>query len=418
MKLLDRTVRALLSYAIIILIISIPVFYFIIEKLYFEDVDDALLYKKAELQIRTKRLHDQQSIKLWLAMDGEVSIKQSSVLQKDTIYPKLYLDTLVNEMEPYRELKTSLVINENNYLVTIRRSLVESQDLIVGIAEAQAILLILLFGGWILINRRISKSLWKPFFEIIQYLQQYEIDKKPLPAPPPAGITEFDLLNIVLNELVNKNHLLFINQKNFIENASHEMQTPLAILQSKLDLLLTTEGLTEEQSTYLQSCYETIERLNHLNKSLLLLSQIENQQFAETDTINLTALIQKVLDQVDEAGRNKGLNINLILNQDKLLEGNKTLLEILISNLLTNAVHHTPAGGNIIIYLDDRSFRIENSGLPLPFDQEKLFSRFPKKNGTRYGVGLGLAIVKEISELHHIRIDYDYKDKHRFTLNF
>jgi signal transduction histidine kinase len=418
MKLLDKTVRVLLGYAIVVLLISIPVFYLLIEKLYFEDVDDALIYKKMELENRTKRLHNDQQIELWLAMDGEVSLAPFKGIQKDTIYPKVYLDTLDNEMEPYRELRTAIKINGVQYTMTIRRSLVESQDLITGIAQAQALLLVFLFGGWIFINRRISNSIWSPFHQIIAKLQNYEMGKKPESQVSATGINEFDLLNQVVTELMDKNHLLFINQRNFIENASHEMQTPVAILQSKLDLLLCSEGLTEQQSRYLQSFYQAIERLNHLNKSLLLLSQIENQQFTQTVEVSLSSVIHKILEHVDEVIEEKQLKINLSIGQDKVLMANQVLIEILISNLLTNALHHIPQDGSIDIFLDEYTLVIKNSGLPLSFETEKLFTRFPKRSGTRYGVGLGLAIVKEICELFNLSVEYQYDDQHCFIIRF
>lgn len=419
MKLLNKTSRILLTYAIVVLLISIPVFYFIIEQLYYQDVDDALRLKKEELVVRTKKLHSEQDIKLWLAMDNDVKIMPNAKLGiKDSIYPMLYLDTLAHEMEPYRELETELHINNKTYRTIIRRSLVESQDLIVGIAEAQGILLVILFTGWIMINRRISRKIWQPFDEIIAWLKKYEVDKNQKLVVKQSGIIEFDVLSHAVNDLVRKNPLTYINQKNFIENASHEMQTPVAILQSKLDLLMQSEGLTAEQARYLQSLYEVIERINHLNSSLLLLSQIENEQFAEMETVSFKTIVLKVLEHLEEVMVNKQLQLKLDIREDCLIEGNPVLMEILISNLLTNAVHHTPTSGLITLYLGQESFFVENNGLPLPFEQDKLFIRFGKKNVNRYGVGLGLAIAKEICTLYGFRITYHYQNKHRFTVMF
>jgi signal transduction histidine kinase len=419
MKLLTKTSRILLAYAIIVLLISIPLFYFVIEQLYYQDVDDALRLKKEELVIRTKKLHSEKDLGLWLAMDNDVKIKLSgSVLVKDSIYPRLYLDTLAHEMEPYRELSTSLKINDKTYHTIIRRSLVESQDLIVGIAEVQGILLVIMFIGWLLINRRISKRIWEPFDEIIAWLEKYEVDKNQLLLVKNSGIVEFDILNKVVNDLVVKNHRTYTNQKNFIENASHEMQTPVAILQSKLDLLVQSAGLTAEQARYLQSLYEVIERLNHLNSSLLLLSRIENQQFADKTLISVKSIMLKVLDHLEEITINKQILLKTEIEEDRQIEGNSVLVEILISNLLANAVHHTPESGTIHLRLTHQFFFIENSGLPLPFDTDKLFIRFGKKNVNRYGVGLGLAIAKEICQLYHLEIKYTYSGSHRFTVYF
>ena len=418
MKLLTKTSRILLGYAIVVLLISIPLFYFVIEQLYYQDVDDALRLRKEELQVRTKKLLNARDIALWLAMDNDVKISMSPIPVKDSIYPKLYLDTLAHEMEPYRELVTTLKINNKTYHTTIRRSLVESQDLIVGITEVQGILLIILFIGWILINRNISRKIWEPFDEIIDWLKRYEVDKNQELLLNTSGIIEFDLLNKVVNDLVTKNHRTYINQKNFIENASHEMQTPVAILQSKLDLLIQSKDLTKEQARYLQSSYEVIERLNHLNSSLLLLSRIENQQFEDRSTVSFHIIINKILEHVGAIVDDKKIRLTVELKEDKLIEAHPVLTEILLSNLLTNAVHHTPVSGSIHIYLDQHNFFIENSGSPLPFEADKLFMRFGKKNVNRYGVGLGLAIAKEISELYHLRLEHSYQQTHRFTITF
>ncbi len=421
MKLLTKTSRNLLGYACVVLLISIPVFYFIIEQLYYQDVDDALRLKKKELIIRTRRLRNEHDIRLWLGMDPEVRMSPlpASGVIKDTIYPKLYVDTLDQELEPYRELRTTLAINNQTYLVIIRRSLVESEDLIVGIAEAQAILLILLFGGWIIINRRTSKKIWQPFEQIIAWLKKYEMGKDTLTGIPSSGIDEFDTLNGVVSDLIEKNHGIFIQQKNFIENASHEMQTPLAILQSKLDLLVVSEGLTAEQARYLQSQYEAIERLNHLNSSLLLLSQIENHQFDEISAVSVDLLIKKILSHLEEVIKEKAINVNTTFHTNKVLNGNPMLLEICFSNLLSNAINHVPENGIIEIFLDDSMLQIRNSGAPLGFSEEKLFTRFGKNKASKYGVGLGLAIVRQITDLMKMTVAYAYADgAHQFTVRF
>lgn len=421
MKLLDKTVRNLLGYAIVVLLISIPVFYFIIEQLYYKDVDDALRLKKEELVLRTRRIHNERDLRLWLGMDLEVRLYPlpSAGVVRDTIYPKIYFDTLVREMEPYRELRTSLTIHQKTYLATIRRSLVESEDLIVGIAEAQAVLLILLFGGWIIINRQTSLSIWLPFERIIDWLKHYEMGKDPNYGIPSSGISEFDTLNAVVGDLIHKNHGIFIQQKNFIENASHEMQTPVAILQSKLDLLVGSEGLTEEQARYLQSMYEAIERLNHLNKSLLLLSQIENHQFEDVSAVSVNSLLKKILEHLEEAISAKGVTVNKAMEKDKVVMGNGMLMEICISNLLSNAVNHAVDRGMIEIILNQDRLLVRNSGKPLPFSEGILFTRFGKDKRSKYGVGLGLAIVKQICDMMGFDLEYRYQeDKHEFMIRF
>ncbi|MES1249432.1 MAG: hypothetical protein ABUL46_02040, partial [Chitinophaga rupis] len=161
MKLLHKSIRQLSQYALIVFIICVPLFYFIIEQLYIQDVDDALYLKRDELRIRAAHLRTAHDIELWLHMDDDVKIASlQGPFAKDSIYFTQYLDSIPQEIEPYRELVSSMVIEGKPCKLVVRASLVESRDLIIGIAEAQAVLLLLLLAGWVLILRFTSRRTW------------------------------------------------------------------------------------------------------------------------------------------------------------------------------------------------------------------------------------------------------------------
>ncbi|WP_431213756.1 sensor histidine kinase [Puia sp. P3] len=420
MKLLNKSIRQLIQYALIIFAVCVPLFYFIIEQLYIQDVDDALYLKRDELRLRASHLHSQKDIDLWLAMDDDVKVANlAKNPAKDTLYFTQYLDSIPQEVEPYRELVSSIVIGNVSYKLVVRASLVESRDLIIGIAEAQAVLLFLLLIGWILIIRFKSKRAWRPFYTTIDQLRNYELDKGRFPILESSDIREFNDLNNAITELVHRSHQVFSSQKKFIENASHEMQTPLAIFRSKLDNMIESRVMTTEETKDFQVLYEAVQRLHHLNKGLLLLSRIENSQFEETEAISVAELVQKTVAFLQETIESKEIHLQMELPGNPVIRANETLLQVMITNLLINAVQHNHRNGCIIIRLDTARLSIANSGPVFPFAEDDLFTRFKKHSSPQKGVGLGLSIIKEIADKYKLPILYEYTEpNHLFSLYF
>jgi signal transduction histidine kinase len=421
MKLQSKSSRRLLGYATVVFAVCVPLFYLIIEQLYIQDVDDALYLKRDELRIRTKNLHTDSDIQLWLSMDDDVALYPAGRQPvRDSIYFTEYLDSIPDEVEPYRELISLLTINDRPYKARIRASLLESRDLVIGIAEAQAILLLVFLAGWFFLNRRAEKRTWRPFYNLLRGIRKYEIDHQPMPQEGSSGISEFDELSVAIQELIGRNHQTFMQQKRFIENASHEMQTPLAVFQSRLDLL-AEQRMASGDTRHFEPLYESIQHLRHLNKSLLLLHKIENKQFGEKSSIAVDKILKKMVAHYEDMIGNN----NQVLRQGRVeevaLEGNEVLFQVLLSNLLSNAVYHNIPGGILQIQLERTGLTISNSGEPLPFAEAELFVRFKKHESLskRAGVGLGLAIVKEICDKYRWSIHYRYADSlHCFNISF
>ncbi|HEY6083476.1 MAG TPA: HAMP domain-containing sensor histidine kinase, partial [Chitinophagaceae bacterium] len=352
-------------------------------------------------------------------MDGNVEIKPAvSPVHKDSIYNIGRFDSINQEHNMYRELSTLIMVAHHPYHLLLRVSLADIDDLAQGIVTTQVILLVALLAGLLLLNRWQSKKLWRPFYNTVSQLKKFELDKNPALQLDHTRIREFRDLNNAIIQLTDKSSRVYLQQKEFTENAAHEMQTPLAVFQTRLDLLLQSKNLNEEQAGLIQSLAVTTQRLSRLNTSLLLLAKIENRQFIETAGVNVASVIEKMLRQFEEQIRSKHLSLQKQLDEAILINANPTLMEMLISNLLSNAIRHNYDKGTIGISLAGNQLEIENTGLPISFDAAKIFDRFQKDNSNENSIGLGLAIVKQICEVSGFAVEYACRDnRHVFIVS-
>ena len=222
-------------------------------------------------------------------------------------------------------------------------------------------------------------------------------------------ITEFKTLNTVLDSMTKKMSADYMSLKEFTENASHELQTPLAVMQSKIELLIQSENLTPDQLSNISAVYESVNKLSKLNQALLLLTKIENRQYAETAEIALNTLVQQKLELFKEWLEYRKLFVEIDLHPLDIW-ANPILADILITNLLSNAIKHNLDNGKLHIELHDKHLLIMNSGVPVTGDTTDFLSRFKKANQASDSLGLGLAIVKEICAMYGYTIEYTYED--------
>ncbi|MCZ8214949.1 MAG: ATP-binding protein, partial [Cyclobacteriaceae bacterium] len=191
----------------------------------------------------------------------------------------------------------------------------------------------------------------------------------------------------------------------------------LAILNSKIDLLMQTE-LTEQQAELISAIQNSSQRLSKLNRNLLLLAKIDNQQFGQREAIDLTSVIDVFVNQLDEVIQQNQLNIQFDRHEQVTLHANRVLIEILISNLLTNAIRYAPHHSSILFSITQDQFYIENEGKAFK-NPSSLFNRFSKEDQSTFGTGLGLALVKQICMELSYGVDYTYVDnRHRFSITF
>jgi signal transduction histidine kinase len=253
----------------------------------------------------------------------------------------------------------------------------------------------------------------------LNQIEQFEIDKSSNPQFLQTNIEEFNRLNKSVEKLILKNRTIYNNQREFIENAAHELQTPLAIFQGKLDLLIQGTELTNEQSKILNSLNKSVSKLNRLNKNLLLLSKIENNSFTNQQKLNLSTLLKKNFAFFSEQAKAKKLSISTEIDESLSIETDPILAEILINNLFLNAIRHNIPNGAIHISANNETLIFSNTGSAKPLEQSKLFTRFSKSNPSSEGNGLGLYIVEKIASLNNWTLSYSFSNElHIFSITF
>lgn len=309
------------------------------------------------------------------------------------------------------------IVNHTN-----KNEVLSSSDLGEDIVEGMVLQFMLIFAvlslSLLLVMRFLTRRLWRPFDDTLSKIEQFNLEHSDIPHFVKSNIKEFERLNRSIEKLMRKDKKLYNSQKEFIENASHELQTPIAIIQSKLDLLMQ-ENLDRHQISLISDMYNICVRLSHLNKNLLLLAKIDNSQFSQIENVNLKIFIEKRISLYS----NLNANGRIILDDasvDITLKANISLLESMLDNLVVNAIRHSPRDTDIIILTKDSSLSVSNKeedGHPL--DKDSIFERFNNKGDKNRGNGLGLSIVKAICDYHHWTIDYQFIDeKHCFTVTF
>lgn len=322
---------------------------------------------------------------------------------------------------PVRQLKATVAVNGRNYLVVVKQAMGEFDEIARLLSVVVSGGFILLLGLLVLLNSRVSRRLWTPFFTLIEQLRAFRLD-----APEPvrfsgSSVAEFNHLSATLNDMGYNLQQQYQLQKAFTEHAAHELQTPLAIITTDLDRLLGTEPLTEEQVTLMESAQSSVRRLVHLNKSLLLLTKVENQQFADLETVNLSNLAEQQCRLFAPYAAHRGLDWQFTIAPDVTRSLNPYLADVMFSNLLKNAMVHAAAHSTVRITLTNSSFITRNAGLPLPFPEDQLFGRFIKNPARPDSTGLGLAIAGQVARRYGMQLDYNYQTDiqlHVFTLNY
>jgi len=337
--------------------------------------------------------------------------------------PVSFRDTMQidkSEREPieFRKVIFGVKSGQEFYEVTIVQSKLESEDL----KELILWFMVMLFGIIVLVlfflNNWLSASIWSPFYRSIEHLKTYSIGKKNSMTLETSDVYEFNQLNKSLTEMMDKVETDFNNLKEFTENASHEIQTPVAVIKNKLESVLQDESLNDKQYQQVQSAYESITKLSKINEGLLLLAKIENRQFPDSVQVDLGKLVQERLEFLEELIDFRKLAVQLRLDQPFIVPMNAYLAEMLINNLLSNAIKHNVENGLINLTMYPDKLVISNSGKPLTVEPEKLFQRFTKHHAGNDSTGLGLAIAAQICVVSGLHLEYCYKaDLHELIIS-
>ena len=260
----------------------------------------------------------------------------------------------------------------------------------------------------------------RPFNLTLEQIQKFSLkDSDQKIVFPRSGVKEFKRLNQFLSEMTKKVQSDYRSLKEFSENASHEFQTPIAVIQSKLELLLGDESLTEQQIEQVSYIQNAIRRLSNLSNSLALLTKIDNNEFSNVSELDLSEILSGMLEEFRELMDLKQIETETDLSSGVKLEADKVLVEILLTNLINNAIRHNWEEGKIKLSLTNASLLISNSGPELSIKPDDLFRRFKKSNQSAQSLGLGLAIVKKICDFYGYEIKYELKEGfHTIQIDF
>ena len=426
-KLLHKPFKAFTIYALIILACSIPVYYLVVDFIWLDELDEHnhIVKERIEYSFNNAQIEENELnslLKNWGKLQPSTTLTPSdlSVPKPDSTYTITKQNTYVehNEIDRFRVLSSYISINGKLYHLQTETNIEEADETMLAIAIVTLLFFALLVIGFIFLNRRIAKQIWQPFRNTLKKLKSFDLTTQRAISFDKTNIEEFEELNQSLQKLIDKNISVYSQQKTFIENASHELQTPLAVLKSKLNILLQNKNITSEQAELLTAIDLPLSRMTRINKNLLLLAKIENNQFAEVENIELTEVINETLELLIDFTTTKYISINKNLSEKITVTCNKALLEILVNNLLINAIVHNTEQGKIQISFSNKTLTVSNTG-KTALSNEKLFERFSVSSSQTTNSGLGLAIVKEICNRYNWRISYTFEDSlHSFSVRF
>lgn len=348
----------------------------------------------------------------------EVSQSYAASHPQITYRDEMVFITEKDETEPARVLMTIFRTEDDRYMeLVVYTPTIEKMDLLKAILGWIVFLYVLLLLIILLINVWVFRKNMKPLYTLLKWLDSYQLGNKNKPLENTTQITEFHRLNTAAIAYAERSEKLFEQQKLFIGNASHEMQTPLAICRNRLEMLMEDENLTERQLNELIKTHQTLENLTRMNRSLLLLCKIENGQFMDTHRVCLNEILNRYLDDYKEVYAYRNISVTMEEKAAFCVEMNDALVSVLVTNLLKNAFVHGTEGGYIHIVFTSRSFEISNSGEEA-LDEERIFERFYQGKKKEGSTGLGLALVDSICNANHLQVSYTFaKGMHHFTVN-
>lgn len=346
-------------------------------------------------------------------------IKAGDYQNKSRLYNKMYYMEYDDKDQPYRVLEADFIDQfKGHQRLVIRTSTVEEDELIYDLTTALIVLYILLVISIVAVNGYLLNKAMRPFYQILDKLKKYQFGIPFSSEKQNYKITEFEELNVEINEMIERNELVFYQQKQFIENASHELQTPLAIVINKIDFMIQNDDLDKKNLNFLTEVKNDLRRMVGLNKSLLMLSRIENSQFNKTSDVDFNRMITQLVQNYEDFIAFKKIEVSIIEKGQLIADFNQDLADILLSNLLKNAVKYNHQEGILNIIVENNRITFQNSGSAEPLDKSRIFNRFYKQGSDHTSTGLGLSIIKTIIKQYPgWDINYEYGDQmHYFIL--
>lgn len=347
----------------------------------------------------------------------EVTAEYASRYPHITYHDEMVYISQKEEYEPARVLIQIFQVGDGSFReLVVYTPTIEKQDLQQAMLGWIVFLYVLLFLAILSVNAWVFRRNMKPLYVLLDWLDSYRLDIRSKPLENPTRVTEFQTLNEAVLRSIERSETLYEQQKLFIGNASHEMQTPLAVCRNRLEMLMEDETLTEKQLEELAKTHQTLENLTRMNKALLMLCKIENHQFVDVRSLCLNELMAHYLETYSEVYGYKQIRVKIEEQGRFYTDMSESLAMVLVTNLLKNAFVHSDEGGEIRISFTDSVFSISNEGGEA-LDAGRIFERFyqgAKKEGS---TGLGLALVKSICRVSQLYISYFFSEgRHVFSV--
>jgi signal transduction histidine kinase len=419
MKLLNKTNIYFLGVSLIIFSLGGILFYLLFQ-ITIDNGINAKLHERKEYNLKQIARSDSMML-LFQQYTDVISIKPINKISSDKEFlsDTLIYDSIDGQFVQFRQLSFSKEVNGHNYFIQVRRSVLDHTSLLKDVFLLEAILFLAFIAVLTLVNNQVSKKIWRPFYYILDKIHNYKIDLAQNLTFPKSSVNEFNELSVAIEKMSAKINNEFNILKEFTENASHEIQTPLAIIKNKLEILLQSPEMTKDHLDLISSASAATNRLSKLNEALIILSKIENRQFHEIEDISVNNKIEGILSSMDELIRIKSISIEKRFDEILHLKMHPYLAEILLENLVINAIKHNASPGTISITTQPYTLEIVNSGSHSSGNVEKLFQRFVKSNPKSQSLGLGLSIVKAICDTYLFTVKYSIENGyHRVTVVF
>ena len=419
MKLLTKTSLIILTVALFIFFLGGVAFYKVTKTMIVNQVDKEL---QIQMQNIISELNSTELPKnAVFVTENKISI---APVQHDFHVDQTFRDTILFDQVQqrnilYRQIEHHAFIGNQNYDIVISQSMLEAESLVEQVVLTMTMMLLTLIVAMYFLNNYIFKKIWDEFFFSINRVQNFNFKDDPNLDLPVSEVEEFQAMNDVFEKLTERINRDYLNLKEFTENASHEIQTPLSIMRAKIELLLQEPNYSKKQIELISALNDSVSRLSNINKVLTLLTRIENNQFPEISNVDLSERSKYHLENFEEMINEKDLKVEVELDVPVKKEINNALADILIINLMKNAIRHNIQGGELKISLSETKFVISNSGPKPEIPEDQLFDRFVHGNQSSESLGLGLALVKKICELYGFSIQYRYEDNlNMITINF
>ncbi|MDR1417310.1 MAG: HAMP domain-containing histidine kinase [Prevotellaceae bacterium] len=418
MKLINHLIFRITLFFTAVMLLWSGVYFFLQMKEIHDDNDEGLTNLKQEFIAKANKIPDfveqLENFNPLNIIVQEISRAEAEGAAENFATTHVYFATEL-EKEEVRMLTTAFRCTQNGkyYRLQLFTSTVESDDLIKN-------MLYLLLGLWIalsstvlVVGKIVIAKANRPFYKLLEELGKFRLDSSKMVDFEETNIKEYKQLNESVKNLLERNISIFTGQKIFIENTSHELQTPLAIAAAKLEMLLEKYQDNENLAEEIASILSILGRMKRLNTNLLLLSKIKNRQFPETSPVNLRDVLESALDELEELIAYKEITVERQGDFAPTLTMNNDLAHILLTNLIKNAIFHNRQNGKIIIRYTSNSITIANSGSQ---PAVHVFSRYRHDSSDTKSSGLGLSIAKSVADLYRIEITYRYDKMHIFTL--